>query len=113
MTILEIPGAGGGWSSNGDQSSGSSDVPLDGSIVIVARVRTHEHFALILTQADESPLVAGELRLLLAEHPAVFHEERSEDEGETTGTEEGCEVRESRRERRRRGQVQPDHRGQE
>ena len=57
--------------SNGDRSWGTRDVLLDRRIAIVARVRTHGPFALLLTQADKPSLVADELRLLLAEHLAV------------------------------------------
>jgi len=80
----------------------------------------HGPFALLLIQADDSPLVAGELRLLLAEHLALIRivfdeqdEDRSEDEGVTAGAEEGYEVQESRRVRQGRGKVRPDHRGRE
>ena len=51
----------------------------------------------------EPPLIAGELRLLLAEHLAIVRfvfdelaEERSEDGGEIPSAEEGYEVPESR-----------------
>ena len=57
--------------SNGDRSWGTRDLPLEREIAIVARVRTHGPFARLLTQAEELPLVAGELRLLLAKHLAV------------------------------------------
>ena len=60
-----------GLGSNGDRSWGTRDTPLDGRIAIVARLRMHGPFALLLTQADDPPLVAGELRLLSTEHLAV------------------------------------------
>ena len=72
-------------------------------MALVARMRTcgtvhaHSH------QADEPPLVDGQLCVLLVEHPAVVRivldEKNSEDERETTGIEEGYEVRRSRQER--------------
>ena len=61
-----------GLGSNGDRSWGTRDIPMDVRIAIVARLRTHGPFALLLTQADEQPLIAGELRLLLAEHFATI-----------------------------------------
>jgi len=52
-----------GLGSNGDRSWGTRDVRWDGRIAIVARVWTHGQLAPLLTQADEPPLVAGDLRL--------------------------------------------------
>jgi len=52
---------------------------------MVTQVRTHGRFALLLTQADEPLLVAGELRLL-------FTKRLTQDEGETAGVEKGYEV---------------------
>jgi hypothetical protein len=43
-------------------------VAFIGRIAIVAQVRTYGPFVLLLTQADEPLLVAGQLRLLLPEH---------------------------------------------
>jgi hypothetical protein len=43
----------------------------------VTRVRTHGPFALLLTQADEPPLVAGQLRVLLAKQFAITFESSS------------------------------------
>jgi len=40
-------------------------------MAIVARLRMHGPFALLLIQANDPPLVAGELRLLVTEHLAI------------------------------------------
>ncbi len=53
--------------SNGGRAWGTRDVPLDGRIGIVARVRTCGTFPL-LAQANHPSLVARQLQLLLAEH---------------------------------------------
>lgn len=104
--------------SNGGRSWGTRDVSLHGRITIVARVRPCGPFIVLLAQAEWSPWVAGELRMLLAERLGivriVFNEENEEgceDEGEPPGAEEGYEVPESCRERRGRGEVRLDHRG--
>jgi len=105
--------------SDGGRSWGTRDTLLHQRITIVARVRTYGPFTLLLTQADDPPWVAAdELRLLLAEDLAVARivfneedEESGEDEGKPAGAEEGYEVPESGRERRRRGEVRLDHRG--
>ena len=60
-----------GLGSNGDRSWGTRDVPLERGIAMVSRVRMHGPFARRLTQVEEPPLVAGELRLLLAKYLAV------------------------------------------
>jgi hypothetical protein len=87
-------------------------------MTIVARVRTSGPFALLLTQADDSSLVATLVRL--DEHLAIIRvvfyeedEESGEEEGENAGAEEGHKVPEGRREGRRRGEVRPGHRGRE
>ena len=56
--------------SNSSRSRGTRDVHLDRRIAIAARVRTRGPSAL-LRQSNDPPLVAGELRLLLAKHFAV------------------------------------------
>lgn len=58
--------------SNSSRSRGTRDVFLDKRTAIVARVRAHGPFALLLTQAIELPLVTGSLGLLLAKHLAVI-----------------------------------------
>ena len=94
------------------------DLPLDGRIAVVARVRTSGPLAVLLRQTYEPPLVTGQVRpLLAAKHLAVVRivfnkqdEEGCEDEGETASAEEGYEVPKSRWERRGRGEVRHDHR---
>ena len=56
-----------GLGSSGGRTWGTRDIPLDGRIAIVARVRTRGTIPL-LTQADHPSLVARQLELLLAEH---------------------------------------------
>ena len=58
--------------SNGDRSWGTCDIRWDGRIVIVAQVRTHGRFALLLTQANKPPLVASKLRTLFAKRLVVL-----------------------------------------
>ena len=88
----------------------------------VARVRTGAPSVLLLAQADEPPLVAGELRLVLALAGdfalgrIVLDEEDDEggeDEGKDARTEEGDEVPQGRGEGWRQGEVRLDHRGRE
>jgi len=64
ITFLEAP-------SNVDRSWGTRDVRWDGRIAMVARLRIHGPFARLLTQANDPPLVVGELQLLFAKCPAV------------------------------------------
>ena len=56
-----------GLGSNDSRTRGTREIPLDGRIAIVARVRTRGTIPL-LTQADHPSWVAHQLQLLLAEH---------------------------------------------
>ena len=102
---------------NGGRNWKVHDLPLDGRIAVVARVRSCGPFAFFLTQAYEPPLVTGQVRpLLAAKHLSVVgivfyqeDEDGGEDEGEAASAEEGYEVPESRWERRGRGEVRHDH----
>ena len=86
---------------NGRRRWGTQEGPLD---AIVSRVRPGVPFVLRLAQADEPPLVAGELRLVLAlaGDRALGRivldeevEEGGEDEGKDAHAEEAHEVQES------------------
>ena len=56
---------------NGGQSWGTHVIRWEERIAIVVRMGTHGRIALLLTQADEPPLVADELRPLFAMRLAV------------------------------------------
>ncbi len=78
------------------------DVPLDRRIAIYRSSSVNAWTILAHSPGDESPLVAGLLRLLAADRldtiRIVFNdqgEEGGEDEGETAGAEDVHEVRES------------------
>jgi len=69
---LMSPGAGGGlvWVVT-VAKAGEPATFVGTEIAIVARMRAYGRIALLLTQADEPPLVADELRLLFAMRLAV------------------------------------------